>query len=51
LSPVRTTFRAVVVAVLALAITGTAATAAHAAPSADLTKKIETAQNALEDIT
>jgi peptidoglycan DL-endopeptidase CwlO len=40
-----------VVAVLALAITGTAATAAHAAPSADLTKKINKAQDALEDIT
>jgi len=41
-----------VVAVLALAITGTSATAAHAAPStSDLTKQINDMSNKLEDIT
>jgi cell wall-associated NlpC family hydrolase len=40
------------VAAMALAVTGTMTTAAHAAPSASaLTKKIETASNQLEDIT
>jgi cell wall-associated NlpC family hydrolase len=41
-----------VIAALALAISGTSATAAHAAPStADLTKQINKASNDLEDIT
>jgi len=41
-----------VIAVLAVAITGTGATAAHAAPStSDLTKRIEKASNDLENIT
>jgi cell wall-associated NlpC family hydrolase len=41
-----------VIAVLAVAISGTSATAAHAAPStADLTKQINKASNDLEDIT
>jgi cell wall-associated NlpC family hydrolase len=41
-----------VVAALAIAITGTTATAAHAAPStSELTKKINAAQDKLEDIT
>jgi cell wall-associated NlpC family hydrolase len=41
-----------VVAAAAIAMTGTMATAAHAAPStSDLTKKIDTASDKLEDIT
>jgi peptidoglycan DL-endopeptidase CwlO len=41
-----------VVAAMSLALTGTMATAAHAAPSAtELTKKIETMSNQLEDVT
>lgn len=48
----RTRLRALVVAALAVAITGTLATGAHAAPStSELTKKIETASNQLEDVT
>ena len=40
------------VAAMAIAITGTMATAAHAAPSAsDLKKQIDTMSNQLEDIT
>ncbi|WP_412739585.1 NlpC/P60 family protein [Krasilnikovia sp. MM14-A1259] len=39
------------VAVLAVAVTGSGATAAHAAPStSDINKKIETASNQLEDV-
>ena len=39
------------VAVLAIAITGTTATAAHAAPStSELTKKIDKASDQLEDV-
>jgi peptidoglycan DL-endopeptidase CwlO len=52
LSPARTRLRAVTVAVLAIAITGATATAAHAAPSAgDLNKQIQKASDDLEDIT
>jgi cell wall-associated NlpC family hydrolase len=52
LQPARTRLRALVVAALAIAIAGTTATAAHAAPStSDLTKQIKTAQNKLEVIT
>jgi cell wall-associated NlpC family hydrolase len=52
LHPARTSLRALVFAVLAAAITGTTATAAHAAPSTgDLNKKITKAQSDLEDIT
>jgi len=41
-----------VVALLAVAITGTTATAAHAAPStSDINKKIDKASNQLEDVT
>jgi cell wall-associated NlpC family hydrolase len=43
--------RALAVAVLAVAISGTTATAAHAAPSSsDITKKIEKASDDLEDV-
>ena len=50
--PARTRLRALVVAALAVAITGTTATAAHAAPStSELTKKINAAQDKLEDVT
>jgi cell wall-associated NlpC family hydrolase len=52
LSHARTRLRALTVAVLALAISGTTVTAAHAAPSTgDLTKKIDKASNDLEDVT
>jgi len=52
LQSARTRLRALVVAVLAVAITGTTATAAHAAPStSDLTKQITTLSNKLEDVT
>jgi len=48
----RTRLRVLVVAALAVAITGSLGTAAHAAPSAgELKKQIETASNKLEDIT
>ena len=48
----RTRLRVLVVAALAVAITGSLATAAHAEPStSDLTKKIEEASNKLEDVT
>jgi peptidoglycan DL-endopeptidase CwlO len=48
----RTRLRALLVAATAIAITGSLATAAHAEPSAtELTKKIETASNQLEDVT
>jgi peptidoglycan DL-endopeptidase CwlO len=48
----RTRLRALIVAVLAVAISGTTATAAHAAPStAELTKQITAAQNKLEVVT
>jgi cell wall-associated NlpC family hydrolase len=44
--------RSFVVATMALAITGSMTTVAHAAPSeAELTKKIETESNKLEDVT
>ena len=43
--------RTLVVAALALAISGTSATVAHAAPSADLTARITKAQSDLEHIT
>jgi cell wall-associated NlpC family hydrolase len=44
--------RALVVAAIAVAITGASTTAAHAAPStSELTKKINAAQDKLEDIT
>jgi peptidoglycan DL-endopeptidase CwlO len=47
----RTRLRALTVAALAVAITGSAATAAHAAPSTgDINKRIATAQNQLEDV-
>jgi cell wall-associated NlpC family hydrolase len=52
LQPARIRLRAVVVAVLAVAITGTTATAAHAAPStSDLTKQINAESDKLENIT
>jgi cell wall-associated NlpC family hydrolase len=52
LQPARTRLRALVVAVLAVAITGTTATAAHAAPStSDLTKQINAESDKLENIT
>ena len=48
----RNRMRALVVAAIAVAITGASATAAHAAPStSELTKKINAAQDKLEDIT
>jgi peptidoglycan DL-endopeptidase CwlO len=48
----RTRLRVLVVAALAVAITGSLGTAAHAAPSAsELKKQIETASNKLEDVT
>ncbi len=51
MSHARTRFRALAVAVLAIAISGSTVTAAHAAPStSDLTKKIEKASDDLEDI-
>jgi cell wall-associated NlpC family hydrolase len=51
LSHARTRFRALAVAVLAIAISGSTVTAAHAAPStSDLTKKIDKASDALEDV-
>jgi cell wall-associated NlpC family hydrolase len=50
LSHVRTRFRTLAVVVMALAITGTAATAAHAEPSSDVTKKIQKASDQLEDV-
>ncbi|GAA3949454.1 hypothetical protein Aau02nite_37410 [Amorphoplanes auranticolor] len=47
----RTRLRALVVAALAIAITGTTATAAHAEPStSELTKKIDKASDQLEDV-
>jgi cell wall-associated NlpC family hydrolase len=52
LQPARTRLRALVVAALAIAISGTTATAAHAAPStSDLKKQITAAQNKLEVVT
>lgn len=52
LIPARTKLRALLIAATAIALTGTCATAAHAAPSkADLTKQIETLSNKLEDTT
>jgi cell wall-associated NlpC family hydrolase len=52
LQPARTRLRALLVAVLAVAITGTTATAAHAAPStSDLTKQINEMSDKLEDAT
>jgi peptidoglycan DL-endopeptidase CwlO len=52
LSAARTRLRALVVAVLTVAISGTTATAAHAAPStSELTKQIDALSNKLEDIT
>jgi cell wall-associated NlpC family hydrolase len=51
LSHARTRIRALAVAALAIAITGTSGTVAHAAPStSDLTKKIEKASDDLEDV-
>jgi cell wall-associated NlpC family hydrolase len=51
LSHARTRLRALAVAVLAVAISGTTATAAHAAPStSDITKKIDKASDDLEDV-
>lgn len=48
----RTRLRVLVVAALAVAITGSLGTAAHAAPStAELKKQIEAASNKLEDVT
>ncbi|WP_250035762.1 C40 family peptidase [Paractinoplanes maris] len=48
----RTRLRVLVVAALAVAITGSMGTAAHAAPStSELKKQIETASNKLEDVT
>jgi len=47
----RTRLRALVVATLAIAITATSGTAAHAAPStSELTKKIDKASDQLEDV-
>ena len=47
----RTKLRALVVAALAIAITGSTATAAHAEPStSELTKKIDKASDQLEDV-
>ena len=52
MSHARTRLRALTVAVLALAVSGTTVTAAHAAPSTgDLTKKIDKASDDLEDVT
>jgi peptidoglycan DL-endopeptidase CwlO len=52
LSHARTTLRALTVAVLAIAISGTTVTAAHAAPSTgDINKKIAKASDDLEDVT
>ena len=52
MSHARTRFRALVIAVLAVTITGTGMTAAQAAPStADLNKRIEKASDDLETIT
>ncbi|GAB1689917.1 C40 family peptidase [Krasilnikovia sp. M28-CT-15] len=51
MSHARTRLRALVVAVLAVALTGSGATTAHAAPStSDINKKIEAASNQLEDV-
>ena len=51
MSVARTTFRAFVVTAMAIAIAGTTATTASAAPStSDINKKITDAQNKLEDI-
>ncbi len=51
MSHARTRFRALAVAVMAIAISGSTVTAAHAAPStSDLTKKIEKASDDLEDV-
>jgi cell wall-associated NlpC family hydrolase len=51
LSHARTKLRALVIAAVAIAITGTTATAAHAAPSTgDINKRIAAAQNQLEDV-
>ncbi|WP_433301673.1 NlpC/P60 family protein [Actinoplanes sp. CA-030573] len=48
----RTRLRSLVVAAMAVALTGSMATSAHAAPSeSELKKQIETASNQLEDIT
>ena len=51
MSHARTRFRALAVAVMAIAISGSTVTAAHAAPStSDLTKKIDKASDELEDV-
>ncbi|MEV6487439.1 NlpC/P60 family protein [Actinoplanes sp. NPDC051633] len=50
MSHVRTRFRTLAVVMMALAITGTAATAAQAAPSSDVNKKIQKASDQLEDV-
>lgn len=47
---VRTTLRGLLVAALALTLNGTVGTAAHAAPPADLQKKIDKASDDLEDV-
>jgi cell wall-associated NlpC family hydrolase len=50
-SPARTKLRALVIAAVTIAIAGTTATAAHAAPSTgDINKKITDSQNQLEDV-
>jgi len=52
LSHARTRLRALTVALLAIAVSGTTVTAAHAAPSTrDINKRIEKASNDLEDVT
>jgi cell wall-associated NlpC family hydrolase len=52
LSPARTRLRVLLVAAVALAVTGTTATVAHAEPSkAELTQKIEKDSEELEDLT
>jgi cell wall-associated NlpC family hydrolase len=52
LSHARTRLRALTVAVLAIAISGTTVTAAHAAPSTgDINKRIDKASDDLEDVT
>lgn len=51
MSHARTRLRALAVAVLAVALTGTTVTAAHAEPStSDITKKIDKASDDLEDV-
>ena len=51
MSHARTRLRALTVAVLAIAISGTTATAVHAAPStSDITKQIDKASDELEDV-